>query len=316
MSCKVHFAVAVVLLGASGVTCAQSTFSASVSGFADDENGRSIDLNTMLAARDWLTLGAGLGATESRTASDSLEGTSLSASAHVHSERLGARGYYRSWKSNGVDSDTLGVRAHFTQNNLTLAILGESRGLDVDYIVEASNPQRATAHFSATGWGGGASYQWSHWNVYAEGMAYHYGSLSRYVPPPSAAPTTGFSGLPTLPITPALPEPTGAVDSVLPALGQALSGRVSSLAGSFVTLNQGVFDHVLSAGVERGFSRASLRLDWTAVKDAVLDTNINNFSTGYRYRLSSHLAAGVTLGVTQSRYGSVNFGGLSFGVTL
>jgi len=47
-----------------------------------------------------------------------------------------------------------------------------------------------------------------------------------------------------------------------------------------------------------------------------IDTNLNSFSAGYRHIFTSRLAAGVTLGITESRYGSVNFAGLSFGVTL
>jgi hypothetical protein len=304
----------VALLGASAGTCAEQRFSAGFSALADDENGRSLDVDTTLAARDWLTLGAGLGSTRSDTVSGPLEGTSFRASADLHSERLGVRGYYRNWHSQGVDTDTLGMRGYFTQNNLTVSILGESRGLDVDHSVEAST----------TGWGAGASYQWSHWSAYAEGVAYRYGALSRYVPAPSAqtsgsssaTPTSGASGLPTLPIAPALPGPAGAIGSDLPTLGQALSHQVPTLAGSFVTLNQGVFDHVLSAGLERAFSRASLRFDWTGAKDAVLGTNLNSFSAGYRYVFTPRLAGGLTLGTTESRYGSISFGGLSFGVTL
>jgi hypothetical protein len=308
-----RIAIAAGLLGASAVACAEPRFNATFSGLADDENGRSVDIDTTLAVRNWMTLGAGLGSTSSRTASGSLDGTSIRLSADVHSERFGVRGYYRNWNANGMDTGVLGVRPYFTHDNLTISVIGESRGLDVDYVTDASNPQRATAHFSGTGWGAGASYRWSHWNVYAEGVAYHYGTLSRYVATspaqignPSPTPLTGV-GLPTLP---------GSAGEVGSGLVQALGYRVPALAGSYVTLNQGVFDRVLSAGVERGSARASLRLDWTGVKDAVLETGLNSFSASYRYVFTPRLAAGVTLGVTESRYGSVTFGGLAFGITL
>lgn len=314
MTRHMGMAIIVGLLGASAVACAEPRFSATFSGLADNENGRSLDVDTTLAARNWLTLGAGLGSTSSRTASGSLDGTSVRLCADVHSERFGVRGYYRNWSANGMDSETFGVRPYFTYANLTLSIIGESRGLDVDYVTDASNPQRATAHYSGTGLGAGASYRWSYWNVYAEGVAYHYGALPRYVA--TAPAQTGNSSVPT-PLTgmglPTLPGPAGGVGS---GLVQALGYRVPALAGSYVTLKEGVFDHVLSAGVERGFARASLRIDWTGAKDAVLETDFNSFSASYRYMFTPRLTAGVTLGATESRYGSVNFGGLAFGLTL
>jgi hypothetical protein len=312
MKRNIRIAIAVGLVGASAAACAEPRFNATFSGLADDEHGRSVDVDTTLAARDWLTLAAGLGSTSSRATSGSLDGTSVRVSADVHSKCLGVRGYYRNWNANGMDTETVGVRPYFTYDNLTLSVIGESRGLDLDYVTDASNSQHATAHFSGTGWGAGASYRWSHWNVYAEGVAYHYGTLSRYVATPPDQ--TGNSSGPT-PLTglPTLPGPAGGVGS---QLVQALGYRVSPLADSYVTLNQGVFDHVLSAGVERGFARASLRLDWTGVKDAVLETGINSFSASYRYVFTPRLTAGVTLGVTESRYASVNFGGVAFGITL
>ncbi len=314
MTRNIRIAIAAGLLGASAMACAEPKFNATFSGIADDENGRSLDVDTTLAARNWLTLGAGLGSTSSRTASDSLDGTSVRLSADLHSERLGVRGYYRNWNANGMDSEMLGMRPYFTYANLTLSIIGESRGLDVDYDTDASNPQRATAHFSGTGWGAGASYRWSHWNVYAEGVTYRYGALSRTVATspaqtansPGTTPLTGL-GLPTL------PGPAGEIGS---GLVQTLSYRVPALAGSYVTLNQGVFDRVLSAGMERAFPRASLRLEWTGVKDAVLKTDLNSLSASYRYIFTPRLTAGVTLGLTESRYGSVEFGGLAVGITL
>ena len=59
-----------------------------------------------------------------------------------------------------------------------------------------------------------------------------------------------------------------------------------------------------------------MRLDWTGANDAVLDTEIDSYSAGFRYSLTDRLNGGVTLGISHSRYGSVNFGGLSFGLSL
>src|SRR5262249_16638029 len=59
-----------------------------------------------------------------------------------------------------------------------------------------------------------------------------------------------------------------------------------------------------------------LRLDWTGIRDAVLDTDVNSFSVGARCPLTPHLTLGASVGISESRYGSVDFGGLTFGVSL
>ena len=46
----------------------------------------------------------------------------------------------------------------------------------------------------------------------------------------------------------------------------------------------------------------------------MLDTEINSFSAGYRYSFTQRLNASLTVGVSDSSYGSVNFGGVSFGL--
>lgn len=315
-------------IGAALVLSAVSTltwsapFSASFTALADDENSRSLNVNAAWQSADWLTLAGEVGSTSSRTPGGNLDGTTLGASAEARSEHVGLRGYYRNWNSNGLDSDTVGARAFFRTERLMLSIIGETRGLDVDYTAPGTTPQRATAHFAATGWGAGASYQWSHWGLYAEGISYRYGTLSRYVQTqaiaPDTAPTTSSgSGLPTLPLLPrGLAGSASAIGSSFPTLTQGLVNRAPALSGSYVTLNQGVFDHLLSAGVERRLARSSVRVDWNGVNDAVLDVEINSYSASYQYILSPRWTAGVTLGITESRYGSINFGGLSMGMTL
>jgi hypothetical protein len=327
MDFKSRIAAALALAVASGVACAEPRISASLSGLADEENGRSIDFDAAIAPDHRWELGAGLGSTQSRSAAGDLDGSSLRLFADVHGERFGLRGSYRNWSSDGLDTDAATARAYFRSGGLTLSLTGETQGIDLDYDDGSSTPQRATAHFSGTGWGAGVSYQWSSWSAYAEGMSYRYGSLSRYVetqgvqPAPPASPTTPVApgvptlpGLPVLPVTPVVPG--APLPSSLLPLPESVAYVLPTLAGSFVTLNQGVFDHLLSAGIERGFSRSSLRLAWTGANDAVLDTEINSFSAGYRYSFTARLNAGVTLGVSDSSYGSVNFGGVSFGLYL
>lgn len=326
MQIRPLFAATLVLVAASAAAGAEPRVSASLSGLADEENGRSLDFDAAIAPDHRWELGAGIGSTESRSAAGDLDGTSVRLFADVHGERFGLRGSYRNWSSDDLDTDAVGGRLYFQSGGLTLSLTGEAHGIDLDY--DDGSPDRATAHFSGTGWGGGVSYQWASWSAYAEGMSYHYGSLSQYVetesvqPPPTGSPTTPVAPtVPTLPGLPLLPAPPPVVPgaplpSALLPLPESVSYVLPTLAGSYVTLGQGVFDHLLSAGIERGFSRSSLRLSWTGAKDAVLDTEINSFSAGYRYSFTDRLNAGLTLGVSDSSYGSVNFGGVSFGFNL
>jgi hypothetical protein len=88
---------------------------------------------------------------------------------------------------------------------------------------------------------------------------------------------------------------------------------VQGLTGSIVTLNQGALDHQFAAGIERGFERSSIRFDWAGVEDVISGAKSNSFSAGYRYSFTEHTNIGITLGVTDSDFGSVNFAGASFG---
>jgi hypothetical protein len=314
---------AIALAMTSTVACAEPRIDLSLAGLADNADGRSLDFDTAIAPSAAWEFGAGAGSTTSRTGSGDLTGTSVRAMAEVHSEQLGLRGYYRRWSSDGLDTDATGGRAFFRNGGLTLSVLGETRGVDVDYAIGSASTQRSTARFSGTGWGGGASYSWANWNASAEGTHYHYGSLSRYVQTQAPASTTPPSSttplsptLPTLPGLPPIAAAPGAVQSALPGLTESVLYTVPTLSGSYVTLNQGVFARVLSAALERDFKRSSVRLNWTGANDVVLDTEIDSYSAGYRYSLTDRLSGGVTLGISHSRYGSVNFGGVAFGMSL
>ena len=211
MRVKSQIGAAVVLAITAGVACSEPRFNAQLAGLADDSNGRSLDFDASLAPSDWWEIGAGLGSTTSRTTSGNLDGTSVRAMAEVHSDTLGLRGYYRNWNSNGLDTDTAGARAFFRNGGLTFSVLGETRGVDLDYTLSSTNPQRSTAHYSGTGLGAGLSYRWSNWNAYAEGTHYRYGSLSHYVQTQTPQSTTGTS---TTPVTSA--EPTSQEWSMCP----------------------------------------------------------------------------------------------------
>lgn len=263
----------------------ESHFYGSFASLADSESGRSNDFDLSFAPNTRLSFDAGVGMAQSRSDLADIEGTSLRAAVDVHSERFGLRGYYRSWSdSNNFDTDTIGVQASIRNGGFGFSVIAETRGFDVDYTTgTVLNSTRSTASFDGTGYGAGASYGAAGWNGYVQGVFYDYGSqLQRYT---NAAGAPNLLGIPLVP----------------------------GLTGSFITLNQGALDRQLSAGVERGFERSSVRLDWTGVEDAISGAQSDTFSTGFRYSFTERLNIGLTLGVTDSDFGSVNFGGLSFG---
>lgn len=313
MSHKVRVAAAAVLATLSGVVWAESQFNASVAGIGDSENGRSFDFDAAFAPAHWWEVGAGVGSIKSDSSAGELDGTSYRAFADVHSDGGGLRGYYRKWNYDGYDTDTAGGRAYVRNGALTLSLIGEARSFAVDYNSgTVSNPQRSTASFHGTGWGAGASYARSGWGGSAEAVYYHYSSLSRFVTTQTTTGGTGGSvpGIPVVPVTP------GSLLPGLPDLTQAITTVVPAFSGSYVTLNQGALAHLLTAGLERDFTRASVRLDWTGAKDAVLGINTNVYSAGFRYSFTERLSAGLTGGVSDSRFGSIEFAGLSFQINL
>src|SRR5688572_21126731 len=86
-----------LLAVASSTVSAESQFNAALAGLADEESGRSTDLDLSFAPSPSWTLEAGVGATKARTDVTDIEGRSLRGALDVHSDRFRVRGYYRSY---------------------------------------------------------------------------------------------------------------------------------------------------------------------------------------------------------------------------
>jgi hypothetical protein len=283
---RITAAIALALMSAAAHSAQR--LHTSLAAIADDDNGRGADFDVSFAPNPFWTLDAGFGST-SQTRSDvgEIEGTSLRTGIGVRSERFGLRGYYRHYSdSTNFETDTIGARASMRADRVTLTLIAEERGFDVEYAVGAgTNAGRNTAGLDANGYGAGVSYVASGWAAYAEAVFYDFGSQLDDFEQIAEAPT--FLGIP---------------------LAQQFTGSV-------VTFKHGVLDHQITAGVERGFQRSSFRLDWTGVKDAINGAKSSSFSGGYQYSFSERTNVGLTLGVTDSDFGSTNFAGASLGVS-
>ncbi len=321
-------ATAAVLLVACSAASAESQVNASLAGVADDNDSHSVEADVAFTPVDWLQLAIGGGSTTSPSTVGSMDGKSLRGSVDLRSERFGLRGYYRQWTSPMFDTDTTGARASIGAGAFTISIAGEKRGFDADYVSGGSNPQRSTQHFAGTGWGGGLKYSRSGWTGYADAMFYHYGSLSRYVetystsvvPVPGPAPTVPTG--PTVPSIPlpslldtvaALPVVSSALVPVPPMLPESVLTVAPVLTTSIVTIEEGALDRLFTAGIERTFTRVSLRLDWTGAKDTILSGTTNSYRAGIGYAISNHVNVDIMAGVTDSYVGSASFGGVSIG---
>lgn len=288
MKISSRIAAASVLAVASFTVYGESQFNAALAGLADDESGRSTDLDVSFAPNPSWTLDAGVGSSKARSDVADIDGTSLRAGLDLHSERFGLRGFYRSYSdSNNFETDTIGARASMRSGGFGFSLIAETREFDVEYSSgSVLNPTRGTASFDGNGYGAGMSYGAAGWSVYAEALFYDFGSeLDDY---------ETIAGGPTI-------------------LGIPL---VQGLTGSIVTLKQGALDRQVGAGIERGFERSSIRFDWAGVEDAISGAKSNSFSAGYRYSFTERTNIGLTLGVTDSDFGSVNFAGVSFGFSL
>lgn len=289
MNIGIRTTAACLLAVASCTVYGESQFNTAVSALADDESGRSTDLDVGFVPNSTWSLDAGIGQTKARTDIADIDGDTLRAGVDVHSDRFGLRGYYRRYSdSNNFETDTLGARGTIRSGGFGFSVIAETRGFDVEYTSGSPlNPTRGTADFDANGYGAGLSYAANGWSAYAEGIVYDFDdNLDSYE---TVAGGPSILGIPVLP----------------------------GLSSSFVTFKQGALDHQYSAGVERGFEHFSVRVDWTGVEDAISNSKSNNFSAGFRYAITPRVNLGVTAGVTDSDdFGSVNYAGLSLGFSL
>ncbi|MGQ0836282.1 MAG: hypothetical protein ACT4O5_15460 [Gammaproteobacteria bacterium] len=253
--------------------------------FADAEGGTSLDVDASLAPTGWLTLSAGAGTSDASSGGAELGGTAMRGSIDLHSQRFGVQTYLRSWSDDDeFDSQTLGARAYFRSGGFTAAFIGEGQDLDVGFtVLVLGRPVERSASFESTGVGAGVSYYGRTWGGYLEGVAYDYD------------------------------EQFDAAIAASRSPGIARFPRVQALVGSVLTLTQGALDHELTAGVERMFSRSSLRLDWVTVEDAIDGLRADSVSGAWRYSFTRAIDLELTLGVSDSEtLDSLAFGGVTF----
>jgi hypothetical protein len=298
------------LAGASTHALADVRVSDTASALFDNSGGRSLDDDATFSGANWWDVSAGGGETRSKSPVGTLDGTAKRAAFDLAGDDLGVRVYYNRWDATPFSNQTVGARLSWSHAGLTLSGIAELRDFDVDYSPDDDTGTRSNAHFAGNGFGGGIKYAHAQWSVGAEAIWYHFGSLSRYTESQSetaapGAPAPPASLLPTLPII------SGAVNQVLPGLLPSVVSVAPTLTRSVVTLDQGALQHIVNADLARDFNRTSVHLDWTNARDAVLATNINNYSVSVKQVFGAHLSASLTGGVSDSAYGSTTFGGLS-----
>ncbi len=302
----------ILMTGIAGVSAqafADVHVSDSASALFDNSGGRSLDDDATFSGDNWWDVSAGGGETRSKSPVGTLDGTSKRAAFDLAGDDVGLRVYYKRWDATPFSNKTVGTRLSWSHAGLTLSGIAEARDFDVDYS-PSEDTSRSSAHFAGNGFGGGIKYAHAQWSVGAEGIWYHFGSLSRYtesqsesVGAPGAAPPA--SPLPILPII------SGPVGQVLPGLLPSVVSVAPTLTRSVATLDQGALEHIVTADLERDFNKTSLHLDWTNARDAVLATTINNYSASVKQGFGTHLSVSLTGGVSDSGYGSTTFGGLS-----
>jgi hypothetical protein len=303
------------IAGASTQTFADVHVSDSASALFDGRGGQSLDDDLTFSGGNWWDVSAGGGATRSESPVGTLHGTSKRAAFDLADDGFGLRVYYKRWDATPFSNQTIGTRLSWTHAGLTLAGIAEARDFDVDYSPEVDATSRSNAHFAGDGFGGSIQYVHAQWTVGADGIWYHFGSLSRYTA--SQSETVSAPGAPASPpsLLPVLPIISGPVGQVLPGLFPSVVSVTPALTRSVVTLDQGALEHIVNAELARAFGSTSLHLDWTNARDAVLETTINSYSASLKRVFGDHFSGSLTAGVSDSYYGSTTFGGLSLQLT-
>jgi hypothetical protein len=303
------------IAGASTQAFADVRVSDSAAALFDGAGGQSLDDDATFSAGNWWDVSAGLGETRSNSPVGTLHGTSKRAAIDLSEEGVGLRVYYKRWDATPFSNQTIGTRLSWSHSGLTLAGIAEARDFDVDYSPAGDAAGRSTAHFAGDGFGGSIQYAHAQWTVGADGIWYHFGSLSSYKE--SQSETVSTPGAPAAPpsILPVLPIISGPVGQILPGLFPSVVSVTPALTRSVVTLDQGALEHIVNADLARAFGNTSLHLDWTNARDAVLETTINSYSASVKQVFGDHFSGSLTAGVSDSYYGSTAFGGLALQLT-
>lgn len=259
-------------------------FGATLAGYVDDADGTSLDLDLYWDVTDWLTLGAGVGSADSSSDLADLSGQALRASVDVRGAAFGGRLGWRNWRDAGdFESDTLSAEFYWRADGWRLGLIGERRDFTIDYTLTVlGRPARRTQSFAGTGVGARVAWYGERWGGYLRAVGYDYDATLERVIAASRAPNL------------------------------ARFPRIEALVGSLLTRTAGAIDQDLSAGIERSFRRSSLRLDFSAIRDATRGTDSRAVSLGYRHALTSRFEIETTIGtVDNDELDSVGFAGIA-----
>jgi len=254
---------------------------------ADDSNGRSFDADIALAPNKHFTFNAGAGYSSGTDDSNDLRGTLLNVGASLHSDRGGVSlDYHRFEDGSDYTAATFGARVWLDAGDFEIALLGRQRAMNVQ--VTLALPLRTVsrdADFSAIGGGLQVGYSHGNFSAYAMGLSYDYDA--------------GFDRFLELAASPQLTR----------------RPLIEALVGSFVTQAQGVIDSQAGAGVEWGFGRESLALDFSRVHDAISNGSSTSVAVTWRHTQSAHLDYSIAGGLVDSaRYGNTGFVSIALGL--
>lgn len=266
------------------VPATASSISSTVSGFVDDADGASIDLDIDWQPADWLAVTAGVGSADSSSDLADLRGDSLRAGIGVRGSHLGARLGWRNWRDTGeFESDSLSLELFWRAGGWQVGLIAEQRDFSVDYtVLLLGGPAVRTASFEGQGYGARASWYGERWGGYLRAVGYDYDAMLERAIAASRAPN-----LERFP-------------------------RIEALVGSLLTRTAGAIDHDLGAGLERSFERSALRVDVSTTRDAISGSESRSASIGYRYSLTSRFDVEATVGTVDSDdLDSVGFAGLA-----
>jgi hypothetical protein len=255
-----------VLLGAV-LTMPAWAGSLTLSGMADTDHGRSIELTGRYAPTESLTLGASLGRSSATGGASDVDfsGTSFGASADLDIDGFFADASADRWQDSGNLRSTVlhGELGWMSQSGVALSALVASRAMRVTYTATLLGQTRErTVDFSGTGFGADFSYYGAVWNAGVRFLDYSYGSsVSRVRQLLESGSTTRFP-------------------------------RLQRLISSMATRAAGAPDREASAVLGRQFPHASLSADLAWERDAL---------TGDKTK-----SAGLTLGLAPTRRWGVN----------
>jgi hypothetical protein len=281
---KAHRGMVVgALLVAAANVQAEIQLDASLAAFADESSGRSLDLDVGFSPARWVRLSGGFGTSESSEESADLSGDGYRLALDVSLANAGLRGYTRTWDADDFAADTLGVNVYLRHEGFEFAFIGEQKEFDVGFdVLVLGRPVSRTESFEGRGYGVSMSWCGTRWGYYFRALDYNYDDRFDGLLLASRSPTT----------------------SRFP--------RFAALVSSILTRTQGALDYQASIGFERFFSRSSVRVDYSQLRDAVFSDDGSSYGIGYRFGLTRSFDLDLSAGIDESEdLDAVGFAGLT-----